>query len=269
MGLSFRRQPDGALEGLDIEYARAFARWLGVECTFMEHPWDQLTELLVAGRHPGEAPADVVWSALPPSASYGAVAYSETYTWLPFVLARRKGDKRIADLASLEGKVVGLINDPAAFAVLEAAGVRWQANAHKAGGRVRLANLVAYSDQGRIHDCLANGIVDAFCVDLPIYHWACTAPDSPWHGRLEILPGNLAAQPYYYAVGVCADAASYPLLKAINAFLAEFHHKPEREALERRWQGQAWPGTISYRDESGDLMGEEALQRLAERVGMV
>jgi ABC-type amino acid transport substrate-binding protein len=263
VGLSFRRKLGAELEGLDVEYARAFARALGVACEFVEHPWDQLTELLVAGRHADEPPVDVVWSALPPSAAFGPVAYSETYTWLPFVLARRAGDERIRSLADLDGKVLGVINDPGAFAVLEAAGIRWQANAAKPGGRVMLANLVAYSDQSRIHDCLAGGIVDGFCVDLPIYHWACTSPDSPWFGKIEIVSGNLAAQPYYYAVGVAAEAASYRLLEAINSFLRQFRASPEREALERKWQGNVTEGRVSYRDEPGHLAGEDALRALA------
>lgn len=263
VGLSFRRKPGAELEGLDVEYASAFARALGVRCEFVEHPWDQLTELLAAGRRAGEAPVDVVWSALPPSASFADTAYSDTYTWLPFVLARRMGDERIRNLADLDGKVLGVINDPAAFAVLEAAGVRWQANAAQPGGKVMLSNLVAYSDQGRIHDCLANGVVDGFCVDLPIYHWAATAPDSPWHGKIEIVSGNLAAQPYYYAVGVKAEAASYPLLREINAFLARFRATAERAELERTWQGAVTDGRVSYRDEPGNLPGEAELKALA------
>lgn len=264
VGLSFRRRPGGELEGLDVEYARAFARAIGVRCEFVEHPWDQLTELLAVGRHAGEAPVDVVWSALPPSASFAGVAYSETYTWLPFVLARRAGDTRVNNLADLAGKVIGVINDPGAFAVLEAAGVRWQANAGKPGGKVMLANLVAYSDQSRIHDCLADGVVDGFCVDLPIYHWACTSPDSPWHGKIEIVGGNLAAQPYYYAVGVRAEASSYGLLHEINAFLRAFHASPERSQLERTWQGTVTDGRVSYRDEAGNLPGEAELKALAD-----
>jgi len=262
VGLSFRRRLGAPLEGLDVDYAQAFARWLGVTCEFIEHPWDLLTELLVAGRRPGELPVDLVWSALPPSASYAGVAYSETYTRLPFVLARRVGDQRIRSLDDLQGKVLGIINDPGAFAVLEAAGVRWQANSAKPGGRITLANLVAYTDQGRIHDSLAQGIVDGFCVDLPIFHWACTSPDSPWQGQIEICSGNLAAQPYYYAVGVAAEASSHGLLQAVNRFLAEFLKSPEREALECHWQGQIFPGSVSYRDEPGGLPGEEDLRRL-------
>jgi hypothetical protein len=34
---------------------------------------------------------------------------------------------------------------------------------------VRLANLIAYGDQSRIHDALADRAVDAIAVDHPIY----------------------------------------------------------------------------------------------------
>lgn len=262
VGLSFRRRPGAPLAGLDIDYATAFAQYLGVQPEFVEHPWDQLPQLLFHGRTPAEAPADVVWSALPPNEGFRGVAYSDTYTWLPFIMARRKGDKRISTLADLEGKVVGIINDPGAFAVLEAAGLRWSANASKRGGKVRLANLVAYSDQSRIHDCLADGVVDAFCVDLPIYHWACTNTQSPWFGKIETIGGNLAANPYYYAAGVAADAGSCRLVQAINQFLAEFHNTNERRRIEITWQGKPTESTIGYRNEPGALPGEPELVQM-------
>jgi ABC-type amino acid transport substrate-binding protein len=269
-GLSFRLTPGQPLQGLDADYARAFARWLGVECRFVEHPWDVCTELLDAGAGQGEPEADLVWSALPPDAAYERVAFSDSYTHLHYVLARRVGDSHIRGLADLDGKVLGCISDPAAFATLQAAGVRWSANRDLPGGRVTLANLLAYSDQTRIHDCLADGSVDAFAVDLPIYWWACTGADSPWRGRLEIVPGNLAAEAWYYAVGVRAHPSSYRLLRAVNQFLAEFSRRPERAKLERTWQGEPVPGRRCYRDEPGDLVGEPELREryLAHRAAL-
>jgi phage host-nuclease inhibitor protein Gam len=144
VGLSFRLRPGGPLMGLDIDYATAFAKWLGVKAEFVEYPWDQCTELLQLGPKPGEAPADLVWSALPPNAAYRGTAFSESYTYLNYCLGRRAGDQQIGGVADLAGKVLGCINDPGAFATLEAAGIRWAANAGKPGGTVRLANLIAY-----------------------------------------------------------------------------------------------------------------------------
>jgi len=264
IGLSFRLDPAEPLRGLDVDYAQAFANWLGVDCEFVEHPWDVVTELLFSGKEPGAPRADVVWSALPPNESYGPVAYSETYTCLPFVLCRRSGDDTVKSLADLDGRVLGIINDPGAFGVLEAAGVRWQGNAGVPGGKIRLANLVAYTDQSRIHDCLVEGVVDAFAVDLPIYYWASSDPSSPWCGKIEILPGNLSPVPYYYTVAVAAEPSGYRLLTAVNKFLADFKEQAERAEIERRWQGEVLDHTVSYRDEPGALLGEAELRVIYE-----
>jgi ABC-type amino acid transport substrate-binding protein len=263
-GLSFKG-PGGRFTGLDVEYAEAFAKWLGVTVEFVPQPWDLCAELLHAGRRRGEPEADVVWSALPPNARWLGVAYSEPYTYLRYVLARRVGDKRVGGIADLGGKVLGCINDPAAFATLEAAGLRWAGNMEKPGGKVNLANLIAYTDQSRIHDCLAEGAVDAFAVDKPIYHWACTGSESPWASKIECLPVDLAPEPWYYAVGVADDPSSHGLLKAINEFIAWFRNRPERAEIERRWQGEIVTGRMTYRDEPGSLKGEAELAKALSR----
>ncbi|WP_119459577.1 methyl-accepting chemotaxis protein [Rhodospirillaceae bacterium SYSU D60014] len=264
IGLSFRSRPSEPLRGLDVDYATAFAQWLGVKCEFVEHPWDLCTELLDIGRTPQEPPADMVWSALPPNVVYDGVAFSESYTYLEYVLARRRGDSSITRLADLDGKVLGCINDPGAFTTLEQAGLRWGANTDKPGGRTHLGNLIAYTDQSRIHDCLADGVVDAFVVDKPIYYWASTHADSPWRERIEIIPGNLAAEPWFYAVGVAARPSSYRLLAKVNEFIAWFSGCPERAAIEEAWQGQVVEGSGTYRTEPGSLAGIERLKDLYE-----
>jgi ABC-type amino acid transport substrate-binding protein/predicted nucleic acid-binding Zn-ribbon protein len=254
-GLSFRM--DGSdLRGLDVDYARAFAKWLGVACEFIEFPWDQCTNLLWIGTAKGRAEADLVWSALPPSPRYRNVAYSDTYTYLEFVLARRTGDSRIQSLSDLQGRTLGCINDPAALKTLEDAGIRWTANANIPGGQIRLGNLITYSDQSRIHDCLSEGIVDAFAVDKPIYYWACHGADSPWKGRIETIGSNIAPLPWYYAVGVADAPSSYRLLREVNAFLRWYATQPARRASEQFWQGSIVAGSIGYRDERAGLRGE-------------
>lgn len=262
MGVSFRLKPGAELMGLDVDYARAFAKWLGVRCEFVEHSWSGLTELLYTGRAPSEEPVDLVWSALPPDSSYYGIAYSETYTWLPFVVCRRPGDQRIGSFRDLSGKTVGVINDPAALGVLEVAGARWAQNAGKPGGSVRLQSLIAYSDMSRIHDALADGIVDAFIVDRPIFHWASIAPESPWRGRIEVLPQNVHSRYLHYAAAVAAEPASLTLLEAINSFIRSFRTSEERRSIEIKWQGEAINSELSYRDEGTNLMGEDELRAL-------
>ena len=262
VGLSFHQSGDNSLTGLDVEYAKALARHLKVECEFIEAPWDTLTELLYSGRQPDEPPADLVLSALPPSDTYEGVAYSETYTYLNWVLARQTGNKDVNSLSDLNGKTLGIINDPGAFDLLQKLGVRWQANQDLPDGKVFLKELIAYSDQSRIHDCLAEGVVDAFAVDLPIYHWACTDKTSPWYGKIEICSGNLADDPYYYCVAVASVASSYTLLQEVNHFIRDYIRSPERQRVERHWQGEPVNHTLSYRDEPGNLLGEPELKHI-------
>ncbi|HEY3328201.1 MAG TPA: transporter substrate-binding domain-containing protein [Novimethylophilus sp.] len=258
-GLSFRLRPGEPLRGLDVDYATSFARWLGVQVEFVEYPWDQCTELLYVGRRPQEQEVDLVWSALPPNAAYEGVAFSDSYTYLNYVLARRVNDTRINGLPDLSDKVVGCINDPAAFATLEAAGLRWSKHSHVEPGKTRVANLIGFSDQSVIHDALADGVVDAFAADQPIFAWACYGEGSPWRGKIEILPENLAPEPWYYAVGTADGHSSYHLLAAVNRFLSDFKKSQERKEIEMRWQFTVIDGTRSYRDEPGHLHGEAAL----------
>jgi ABC-type amino acid transport substrate-binding protein len=264
VGLSFRQSDSAELCGLDVSYANALATHLGVRCEFVEAPWDTLTELLYTGPNAGEHPADIVLSALPPSETYEGVAYSETYTYLNWVLARKVGRTDINTLDDLHEKTLGIINDPGAFELLESLGVRWQANKSVPGGRIFLKDLIAYSDQSRIHDCLAEGLVDVFGVDLPIYHWACTNPASRWQGQLEIFSGNIPESPYYYCVAVAAVPASYKLLHEINTFIKAFEKTSDRAAIEKAWQGEVVSASLSYRDEPGNLIGEQELKHIWE-----
>jgi ABC-type amino acid transport substrate-binding protein len=262
LGLSFRLRPGDPLRGLDVEYAEAFARSIGVTCEFISHPWDRCVELLDFGTRPGEQPIDVMWCALPPTAAYDNLAFSEPYTHYPFVLVRRRGNTSIRTVRDLDGQVLGCINDPAALQVIEDAGVRWRKNASKPGGQVRLANLIAFSDQTRIFEAVASGVVDAFVVDHPVFYWACTAPESRWSKHIEIVPGNVAKHPFHYSVAVKADASNYRLLASINEFIADFKSTPERLSIERRYQGAPLNSNRSYRDEPGNLRGEEYLAGL-------
>ncbi len=260
VGLSFRLKPGDPLTGLDAEYARAFANWLGVRCEFVEHPWDRLPETLRVGRGEGDPPADVIWSALPPDPGFGDLAYSETYTWLPFSMFRRHGNDEIKSIQDLEGKIVGIINDPGAFVVLEEAGLRWAKNASKPGGKVKIGNLIAYSDQSKLHDALVDGLVDAFFVDHPVFHWAGINKESPWYGRIEHVPVKVTETPYYYAVAVANQKSSIGLLGQINIFLSEFLKSSERRRLEETWQGNVTQSSLSYRDVAENLVGETELR---------
>jgi hypothetical protein len=108
-------------------------------------------------------------------------------------------------------------------------------------------------------------VVDAFGVDLPIYHWACNDPASPWYDKIEIISGNLAEDPYYYTMAVAAGASSYRLLAQANQFIHWFKKQNACIASEKKWQGEPVVGHISYKDEAGNLWGEPELKQLYEK----
>jgi len=237
VGLSFRLRPRDALRGLDIAYASAFARWLGVNPEFVEHRWDQCLSLPYFGRDLAESPVDVVWSALPPADDFSWLAFSRPYTEHPYVLCRRFGDARIGGVEDLQDKVVGCGNDPTVFAALERLGVRWRTNERVPGGRVRLKGLTLYADPGRIHDAVADGAVDAFVIERPIFNWAANDSESPWLGRIELLPKPLTDRPGTFVAGVRGDRSGASLLARINEFIEWFESQPERQRIERKYQG--------------------------------
>ena len=80
----------------------------------------------------------------------------------------------------------------------------------------------------------ADATVDAFAVDLPIYHWACQGERSPWRGRLEILPGNLSPNLWYYSAAVANQPGNADLLAAIDEFIAHYRAQPAYRELVQR-----------------------------------
>ncbi|MEP0073786.1 MAG: methyl-accepting chemotaxis protein [Marinomonas sp.] len=248
VGVSYRVKPNEPLCGFDADMARALANWLGVKCHFVEHPWDCCLQLLEAGTNQGEAEVDIVLSAMPPMPNDNVV-FSDPYVFLPYVLAKRQGDNQVNSIKDLDGKVLGCINDPAAIQILEDLGIRWESNRAKPGGTIHLANLLTYNDQSQIHDCLTTNIVDAFAVDLPIYYWACYGDSSPWKGQLEILPGSLCDDLWFYSVALEYKQSNRSLLEATNQFIQEYCQKSDYQELTNAWLGKRYDDpNWSYED---------------------
>jgi ABC-type amino acid transport substrate-binding protein len=238
VGLSFRLRESGPLQGLDVDYASAFAKWLGVGVEFVEQTWDQCLGLPYYGRTFDEPPVDVIWSALPPIDGFKGLAFSRPYTRHPLILARRRGDASINGLVDLEGKLLGCGYDLGALEALEKAGVRWGTNRSRPNGKIHLANLITYPDPKLIYDALVNGKTDAFFAERPIFHWAASHAASPWASRIEILPNGMVQDEVVYVVGVKDVPEAVSLLQRINEFLAEFESTTQREHIERVWQGR-------------------------------
>lgn len=239
VGLSFRLRAGEPLRGLDIDYASAFAASLGVQLECVECNWDQCLGLPYFGRTFQEPPVDLIWSALPPAEAFKGLVFSRPYTRHPFVLVRQRGNTGIGGLRDLAGKVLGCGYDPGAFDALEFVGVRWELNRHKPGAVVRLDSLIAYPDPTVIYDAVADGKVDAFFVERPIFHWAASHPNSPWASRLETVPNGLMADEAVYVVGAKASPSTVSLMEKVNEFIEAFEPSAQRREIERLWQGAA------------------------------
>lgn len=268
VGLSFR-QNSSELQGLDVSYAESFAKNLGVSVEFVEGPWDQCPEFLTVPPSIGTAKADLMWSALIPDPTYSNVSFSDPYCKFEFVLARRSGDRRIRGLGDLEGKVLGCINDPAVFALLEQEGVRWKDNESIPGGKVRLSKLQKYSDQSLIHDCLAEGLVDGFIVDLPIYHWAASDASSPWFNKVEIIDRKIGPSSFVYSVGVNKSRKSLSLLREINDFIKQFGSSESKRRIDQKWLGHCDNRQLSLRDFATNVCDESELAKSFKSVSSV
>lgn len=257
IGLSFRTAPGEPLRGLDVDYARAFAQWLGVEIAFVEQSWEQCLPALDFGPRLGEPPVDLMWSALPALSVFEGVAFSRPYSVSPLIMARRCGETNIRSLTDLQGRVLGCGNDPLVLETLARLGVRWSANQRQPGGRIELDNLLVFSDQSRIHDALADGVVDAFVVERPIYHWAANSRQSRWHGRIEVLPQALGDRPWCYSVGVAERAENATLLAKVDDFIAQFQGSSRCREIELAWQGDVFAGALPGLP--NDVIGAAAL----------
>ncbi|MEM6986406.1 MAG: methyl-accepting chemotaxis protein, partial [Pseudomonadota bacterium] len=262
VGTGFRAHRDDPLQGMDIDYAKAFAGWLGVSCRFVETPWESVTQSLIVDPTAKKLPADVAFSALTPSAEYKGVAYSETYTWTRFALIRRSGDTRIQSMEDLDQRTVGAFDKGAALAAMRESGLAWPGQADRGARAKRVAGLVAFNDIAMMLDGLVDETVDALLLDLRSYHWATTSRDSPWFAQFDMVDDTLCSDTRYCAAAVSASMASLTLLNAVNTFIEWFLPKQKRKVIEKQWQGAAVAGERHYRDEPGPLVGQAELEQI-------
>ena len=117
---------------------------------------------------------DLLFCGLIPCDDYHGLSYTRSYLDTGLVVVRQFGDSRItSDLRSLDGRTVAIIADPAARAALETCNIR--------PGDLRQVYDEDYFPP------LADGVYDAFVIDLPVAYWSANDPASPWYRRIEIV----------------------------------------------------------------------------------
>jgi polar amino acid transport system substrate-binding protein len=229
--------------GFDWSVANAIAKRIGVDSVVVvPGKYSDLPGRLIAGK------ADVIISGYTADDSIAGVDWSDSYYDYGLCLVVKRGSP-IRSLDDLQGKVVGIFNDPAA---------EEDVNRLVRG----YARLEKYEDG--YFDLLDQGKLDAFIYDYPY----AQEEIKPFGRRLEIVQFNLTKSSYN--VGVRRGASS--LLKMVNAGIRDLRASDEYRQIVRQYLGGAGPAAITrvatgqsvYKVKPGDTLSAIARDHLGK-----
>jgi hypothetical protein len=107
-GLNFAHPKTGKIVGMEVDLLEELGRALGVRIEMVDAAWVDLPKKLKRREF------DLLFCALIPDSSYRGIRYSAPYLDMGLVAMRRAGDASVTSAASLSGRTVGIIADPAA-----------------------------------------------------------------------------------------------------------------------------------------------------------
>ncbi|HEX2641353.1 MAG TPA: transporter substrate-binding domain-containing protein [Thermoanaerobaculia bacterium] len=230
-------------EGFDWAIANAIARRIGVDnVVIVAGKYSELPGRLIAGK------ADVIISGYTADDSIAGLDWSDSYLDYGLCLVVRRGSP-IRSIDDLEGKVVGIFNDPAA-----------EADVKKMVKGYR--RLEKYEDG--YFDLLAEGKLDAFIYDFPY----AQEEIKPFGNKLEIVQFNLTQSTYN--VGVRRGATS--LLKMVNSAIRGLKASDEYRQIIRKYLGGTGPAPVGkvqagqsvYKVKPGDTLSKIAQTNLGK-----
>lgn len=230
-------------DGFDWAIAQAIAKRIGVDnVVIVAGKYSELPGRLISGK------ADVIISGYTADPSIAGVDWSESYLDYGLCLVVRRGSP-IRSIDDLQGKVVGIFNDPAAEADVK----------RLVKGYRRLEK---YEDG--YFDLLAEGKIDAFLYDFPY----AQEEIKEYGNKLEIVQFNLTESTYN--VGVRRDATS--LLKMVNSAIRSLKASDEYRQIVRRYLGGTGPAPVAkvaagqevYKVKSGDTLSKIAQTQLGK-----
>ena len=203
-------------DGFDFQVAKALAKRLGVaDVAIVPGKYADLPGRLLTGK------ADAIISGYTPDDSIAGVDWSDSYYDYGLCLVVRRGGG-VSSIADLDGRVVGLFNDPAAEEDVR----RLVPNA---------ARYEKYEDG--YFDLLAQGKLDGFLYDYPY----AQEEIKPFGNKLVIVEFNLTRSSY--AVGVKSGATS--LLAKVNEAIRDLKGSNEYRNLVRKYLGGSGPVEVT------------------------
>jgi ABC-type amino acid transport substrate-binding protein len=230
-------------DGFDYAIAKAIAQRIGVDSVvIVAGKYSELPGRLIAGK------SDVIISGYTADPSIAGVDWSEPYLNYGLCLVVRKGSP-IRSINDLQGKVVGIFNDPAAEADVK----------RLVKGFKRLDKF-----EDGYFDLLADGKLDAFIYDFPF----AQEEIKPFDGKLEIVQYNLTDSTYN--VGVRKGATS--LLKMVNSAIRELKASNDYRNIIKKYLGGTGPAPVTqvasnqtvYKVQPGDTLSGIAQKRLGK-----
>ncbi len=202
-------------DGFDWQIARAIAKRIGVEdVVIVPGKYSELPGRLLAGK------ADVIISGYTEDDSIAGIDWSNSYYDYGLCLVVRRGSP-IRSVRDLEGKVVGIFNDPAAEEAVK----------ELVPGYARLEK---YEDG--YFDLLAEGKLDGFIYDYPY----AQEEIKPYGNRLEIVEFNLTESSYN--VGVKRGATT--LLRMVDSAIRQLRDSNEYRNLVKKYLGGTGPTEV-------------------------
>lgn len=208
------RNPDGELQGFDIDLAREVMDRIGEKYEFKSIDWGSKEGLLNNSRR-----IDMLWSGVHISEERKKIFdFTNAYMENPTVIAVRS-DSDIQTIDEIGGKVVGI--QEGFFAIPFAK--RWS------GSQGGIARLVEEPENSLLLGDLMGGKVDAVVIDrTQILYFAGNTP-----GKFRIIPGEFVESD----IAVALRKNDGELLNRINGALTEVRNDGTYQRIYEKWFG--------------------------------
>lgn len=208
------RNEDNELVGFDIDYAKAAAKEMGYTVKFQPIDWSSKEAELQSGR------IDLIWNGYTITDDRKAkVLFTKPYLENAQVIVTKK-DSKLATIADLKGKKIGLQAQSSAAEALNANAIKKD-----------VKNVSEYKDNVLALNDLKTGRTDAVIIDEVVIDYYMSKEADTY----KILDESLS--PEQYGVGV--KKGNDDLLKELQTALDTLNDNGTAEKISKEWFGEA------------------------------